>query len=179
MKNRPIINKRPFLLLEVLIAFLLIVLCAIPLISPHVAIFRDQKTFIEKIEVDHAVAEVYGNMIEQIYRQAIPWETLSSGQAVPIDKNFIVGFDGRPLPYEGTYVIKIGKKKPDKEEKPFSVNLLQLTFTLKSTVNKSAESLKYSYDIFLPRQLSGETAEEDADKDKNKNKEKPKEGEQK
>lgn len=174
-------SKRPFTLLEVLIAFLIIVLCVIPLISPHVTIYKDQLAFIERIELDHAVNELYGNIIEQLHRQQIPWETLTSDAKVHIDKNSLVTSGGMPLSYEGYYKFSITKKKPDKEEKPFTVYLFKLTFNLKSTLKSKSKDITYVYDIFLPRQLSGETPEPDENKDKKNDEKKDgkKEGEKK
>lgn len=163
--------RRPFLLLEVLIAFLLIALCAIPLIAPHVSIYKDQQEFMDKIQLDHFVNHYYGEIIEKLYRQNISWETLSNEAKVRIDREKIVSWDNKPLPYEGTYSFKDKKHKP-KEAKPFTVYLIQLTLSFKPIKKGSAETktkdITYQYDIFIPRQLPGETPEKPDEKDKKK-----------
>lgn len=153
--------KRTFLLLEVLIAFLLVVLCAIPLIAPHVTIFRDQNAFLDRIELDYAINEEYAKIIEQLYRQNIPWENIATSAKVKIEKYTLKASDGHPLPFEGHYTLSVPKKKPS-EDKPFTVNLLKLSYKIKPQKSDGKE-ISYEYDIFLPRQLSGETPEADKD----------------
>lgn len=158
--------RRHFLLLEVLIAFLLVALCAIPLVSPHVAIYRDQQEFMDKIELDHFVNQYYAEIIEKLYRQAISWDAFTQGTKFQIEKERIVSWNNRPLPYEGSYSFDNKKSKP-KDPKPFTVYLLHLTLQFKSVKDKK-NTYKYEYDIFVPRQLPGETPEKDDEEGKDK-----------
>ncbi|MFA6916040.1 MAG: hypothetical protein WC222_06565 [Parachlamydiales bacterium] len=173
MVQRPLKKvRRPFLLLEVLIAFLLVALCAIPLVAPHVSIYKDQLEFMDKIQLDHFVNQYYAELIEKLYRQNIAWDALTNETKFKIDKEKIISWDNRQLPYEGSYSFSDKKHKP-KEPKPFTVYLLQLTLTFKPVkkagTDKKSKDLVYKYDIFVPRQLPGETPEkkeDGGDKDK-------------
>ena len=74
------VKKRYVSLLEVLIAFALIVLCVLPLIYPHVAMFKSQKAFIRKVELDHVVNLLYAKILEKLYMNSIPWQELGDGK---------------------------------------------------------------------------------------------------
>lgn len=177
-KNLRLHQRRNFLLLEVLIAFFLVVFCIFPLITPHVAIYRDQIEFAEKIGLDHAVSELYALTIEQLQRNTIAWEAIIGGTKFPIPKNSLLSFGAQPLPYEGYFQFSESKHKPD-EEKPFMVYLFKLAFKLRKAGKADSKEIEYIYDIFIPRQLPGETPEEDKpakDKPKENPKEKPKAG---
>jgi hypothetical protein len=156
------VKFRPFLLLEVLLALFLVTLCILPLLAPSVAIFRDQQHFIDKVDLDHAVGVLYARTIEKLHRNAIPWEELNSKKTIPIDSASLQQLSGRSalLPWNGTYLFEEIKHKPkrkphDNEPIFFSLHLFRLTFTFTSRPDsgRQADTLKYSYDIFVARQL--------------------------
>lgn len=157
--NRKLLRKKPraFLLLEVLIAFLLVVLCVFPLITPHIAIYKDQLAFANKIGLDHAISEVYANIIEQLHRNTIPWNAFTEKTKFPIPKNSLFSFKNVPLPYEGYYQFTEIKHKPP-EPKPFTVYLFNLTFKI-MPLKAGDHEIEYKYQVFIPRQLQGETPE--------------------
>lgn len=74
-----LLRKRHFLLLEVMIAFALIVMCILPLIYPHTFILTSQRKFIHKVDLDHQVNRIYADIVERLYRNGIPWNDIISG----------------------------------------------------------------------------------------------------
>lgn len=152
------INKRPFLLLEVLIAIALVSLCILPLLSPYVAIFKDQRHFADKIELDHAINLLYGDIIEKLHRNSIPWEAIEGSQSFSVDSEALKELTGYPVPWRGSYFFdfKESKFKP-KPAEPFTVYLLTLVFSFQPLIapEKETEPLKYSYQVFVARQLPG------------------------
>ncbi|PJD96766.1 MAG: hypothetical protein CK425_05335 [Parachlamydia sp.] len=152
-------KKRHFLLLEVLIAFSLIVLCVFPLLAPHAFILRSQALFIKKIELDHLVNLLYGQITENLYFNKIPWKDIEEGTVFPITEEMItdIGFP-YPRSYEGTYSLKVAKRKPskkeDKPDPPYILYVLTLNLAFIPSGTQGA-ALNYAYDIFVARNLAG------------------------
>ncbi len=145
------VGKRHILLLEVLIAFTLLVLCILPLLYPLVYILNVQSGFINKIQLDHQVNLQYADIINRLYSNEIQWGDLNAGQ--PHEVNL-----SKDLPYKGTYVFGESIHKPS-DEQPFMVYLKKLDFTFtpinpsKNEEDREKETLKYHYDITIIRDL--------------------------
>lgn len=182
MKRKPhkISHKRHYLLLEVMIAFILVALCVLPLISPHVFILKEQKVAIQKIELDHIVNLVYADIIERLYKNEISWSDLNSERSFPIDEALLhrIGWS-KPISYHGEYRFRVDKYKPKKQPAPYTLYLFDLTlgFLPQEIANggtnrqKEEQQIKYEYKIFVERNLGGE---EGADQEQ-ENPEPPKE----
>lgn len=65
------VKSRPFTLLEVLIAFLIIVTAAIPLVAPYPVMFKKQKKFIEELEIDRLANLYFVDLLAKILRKEI------------------------------------------------------------------------------------------------------------
>lgn len=61
-------KSRSLTLLEVLIAMAIVMLAAIPLLAPHVAMYREQKKLIGKIREDHAAQAQFVAFYERLLR---------------------------------------------------------------------------------------------------------------
>lgn len=157
-------RKRHQSLLEVLIAFVLITLCVIPLIYPHIAIYKDQIKFTHKLELDHAVNLMYGKIIEKLYLNTISWNELTHA-TFPVDEGFLTEIRyNKPFFYQGSYTFseKPPTFKPKDPTSPYFLYLYKLTFRfipveLAKTPEKIKESdiLKYHYTIFVVKDLRG------------------------
>lgn len=165
---RVVSQKRPFLLLEVLIAIFLVSLCIIPLLSPYAAIFRNQQQLIDKIALDHSVHLLYADVIERLHNNAIPWQALNNGQPFPIETETLHQLSQRPLPWRGEYRFGKPELKPKepKDNEPFILYLADLTFSFKPLPNRGLPDtpIEYTYKVFLARQLPGAKAEKKDDK---------------
>jgi len=173
-KHPDISCKRHYLLLEVLIAFILVALCVLPLISPHVFILKEQKEAIQKIDLDHIVNLVYADIIERLYKNEIPWSDLNSERSFPIDEALLhrIGWS-KPIAYHGEYHFKVDKYKPKKQPAPYTLYLFDLTLGFlpheiaKGGTDKQKEEqqIRYEYKIFVERNLEGdEGADQEPDK---------------
>lgn len=159
-----IIVKRPLILLEVLIAFALVVLCVLPLIYPQVFILKSEREFVDTIELDHAVNLLYGNRLQKLYLNEIDWDEIEEERHIPITNAMIKESEiTKKLPYKGEYQFFIIKRKPPRPEDRLYLVRLIFSFTSTSakktkTVNNEGQlssepvkKLTYGYDIFIER----------------------------
>lgn len=153
-------RKRHFLLLEVIIAFILIVMCIIPLISPHTFILIEQKKFIHKIEADHLVNLTYADIVERLYLNEIPWNRVVSGDGFEIDDSLLERIKYEKMfPYKGTYRFGEIKHKPkDESLRKLYLLKLEMKFVPADKSKKDYEeevpgTLNYYYELFVVRDL--------------------------
>lgn len=71
-------QKRPFVLLEILIAFMLVAICAIPLIEQPLWFFRKEVSSFEKLEKERLADWTFTEIKELLLKNEIPWDKLPS-----------------------------------------------------------------------------------------------------
>lgn len=84
LKNTHQENKRrPFQLLEVMIAFFILLVCAVPTMRIFTSIYQSQQEIVRKNERDHLARLIHAKLTEKLYKREIP---LGEVQVrVPID----------------------------------------------------------------------------------------------
>jgi len=109
-------RKKTFTLLEVLISFVLVSFCMLPLIYPHVAILKEQHKFLRKIQLDHAVNLYSGHLIEKLHKSEIPWYMIEEGKVMNVDEELLQQLSPEIAAFKGVYSFEILKSKPKKAE---------------------------------------------------------------
>lgn len=140
------LHRRPVMLLEVLIAFALIVLCALPLIYPHVFILRSERKFVSIVELDHQVNLLFSATLEKLYKNEIPWSVIEGGKVQPLEPI--------ELPFDGTFQFIEERKKVNKEGNHSAhIYTLVYTFTPRNggQAGISTERNTYKYEIPIER----------------------------
>ena len=150
---------RYFLLLEVLIAFALVVLAVLPLVYPHYYIYQQQRAFIDKIDLDIAVNLIYVKLMERLYKNEIPWTNIHSDREFPIDESFLeqVGYT-KKFPYNGTYQFHLIKTKKNPQ---YALNSVMLTLRFNPKIIKKDSNdhelqknrMVYEYKVFIAQQF--------------------------
>lgn len=69
-------KKRTFLLLEVLIAFVLVTLCLIPLVRQPLKLYKDEMKYLEKMECERLADWTYTEVKEILLKNGIPWKKI-------------------------------------------------------------------------------------------------------
>lgn len=146
------VTRRYSLLLEVLIAFTIVVLCILPLLYPHVSILRSQQDMVNTVELDHMVNLLYAKTLEKLYLNEIPWSTLEGKKVVPIDADLVkdCGF-GCPTPYSGTFQFIEIKHKP-KTVKDVGLYLFLLKYEFKKKGDTKGK--EYKYQVLIKRKVT-------------------------
>ncbi|MCB1114395.1 MAG: hypothetical protein KDK62_06535 [Chlamydiia bacterium] len=98
MKRFYRLRKRYLTLLEVMIAFLLILIAAVPLLAPYPYIFKQQQSFIEELEMDRLSNVFYVDFVGRVLRKEIDIELIKEEETVPIDEKL-------PIPYRAVYKV--------------------------------------------------------------------------
>lgn len=85
-------SRRNYLLLEVMIAFAILAIAAIPLIYPHLMILKEEKVLIEELNFDLAAKNLITGLIVDLYENNVPFNLIEDKGTleVPVDK--LAGF---------------------------------------------------------------------------------------
>ena len=155
-------NKHYFLLLEVIIAFALVAMCTLPLVYPLVSVVKVQKNFLNRIELDLAVSNMYGELLIKLYQNEIQWSSIQQKEIFPVSEEMWdqAGYPD-PLPFEGYYQLSFLKQKAEKKgDLSASFVKLKLEFTDKT----SNKQLVYEYKIcILKKNLGNVPLDEEED----------------
>lgn len=76
-----------FQLLEVLVAIFLLVVCAAPALKIHVAMYLEQHHILRQNKRDHLVHLVHAAIIEKLYKNEIPFDSLVEKVPFPFKEN--------------------------------------------------------------------------------------------
>lgn len=161
MKSIHFIQRRCILLLEVLIAFALIVLCILPLIYPHVFILRSEKKFVATVELDHVVNLLYANILQKLYQNEIAWSDIENGTKIPIDASLLetVGYK-QELPFEGSYHFTLLRQRPrSAADVTAYLFILEFAFTPKHArffekkTETDSDKIVYKYQVAVERSI--------------------------
>ena len=69
-------KKRTFLLLEILIAFVLVAICLIPLVKQPLKLYRSEMKYLERMELERLADWTFTEIKELLLKNEIPWEKL-------------------------------------------------------------------------------------------------------
>lgn len=69
-------KKRTFLLLEVLIAFILVTICIIPLVKQPLKLYKDEMVHLEQLELERLADWTFLEVKELLLKNEIPWEKI-------------------------------------------------------------------------------------------------------
>lgn len=107
-------RKRPFQLLEVLVAMALLLVCVVPILQSQVALYQNERAAIADHQVEEIAKFAASDLLLRLFRREIPWEEVTSGESYPL-ATFFDGETFAPelpqIPYEGSYAFSIENDK--------------------------------------------------------------------
>lgn len=136
------VKKRPFLLLEVMIAFTLVTLCAIPLIYPHVSMIKAEKVLINKVKLNHQMHLIYAGIIEKMHKNEITLQDVESKRLFNVPEDELKPLKG----YKATYQF-IRQKEKERNDLGFTVHLA--TVQLNFIPTNGSKTISYEFKIFF------------------------------
>lgn len=130
-------------MLEVLIAFALIALCAIPLIYPHVSMVKVQKESINKMKVNHAAKLILVNVLEKMHKGTISLNDIQEEKIFEVTADELKEITG----YNATYQFITAVHK-ERDATGFTVHKADLLLNFISKTNPT-KKLIFEQKIFF------------------------------
>lgn len=167
------VKKRYMMLLEVLISCALIALCILPLITPHIAMIKEQYKLSAAMDLDHDVHLLYVDVLEQLHTKQIAWNQIQEEKPIPITDEMWGRIKKKDKPsLQGYFRFKELRHKPKKTAE-WNAHWLSLKFYFFSpgeAVDKEKAQWVFPYELTLLRHTQEEAAnpEEEGAKDKEK-----------
>ncbi len=69
-------KKRPFLLIESLIALSLLALCAVPLVKQPLLFYKDEMNFLTQMEIERLADWTFTEVKELLLKNELPWDEI-------------------------------------------------------------------------------------------------------
>jgi len=69
-------KKRTFLLIEILISFMLVAICIVPLVKQPLKLYREEMSRLEQIEKERLADWTFTEIKEMLLKNEIPWEKI-------------------------------------------------------------------------------------------------------
>jgi hypothetical protein len=144
-----------------MIAFALVVVCALPLLAPQLWMVEKEKQAVREIEADRLSNLVFIYIAEQLYSNEITWDQLTTGLRHDFE---IKGWLADQFLYT-TYSVQYDFKelRVDVEDLGKSKHLFQLNIYFIPAL-KTQKSLVFGYKIFVERDLKLGSDKPGADK---------------
>lgn len=164
-KTLRVLQRLPFLLLEVMIAFLLMALCLVPLLQPHYAMLQSDLMILEESKIERVVHKIYAEFLVSLYRGEVTWSAIdhydTPARTQPVNPQLLEG-----LPYNVTYVLRVapykGKRKgeyskggpPKASRNQHPYHLLEIIYTFSPQDEGSRETREFSFRLYAKKDVS-------------------------
>lgn len=160
------LKKNHFQLLEIMVAIILIVSCALPAMRIFTNMYRQQLSVIQNYELDHLAHSMHAIVTEKLYRNQIPINELND-QLISCDDPDILN-QLKSLGYHCAYQINKRCQKKSKNKETGSERLLDLIIQFNSNQNEK-QYRQYDYILYVAGGLNpddtDEKEESEADED--------------
>jgi hypothetical protein len=149
---------RPFLLLELLIAFALVALCSLPLIHTPYSFLRHEIVSLEKIELSRKARSACAESLAKFYSHEIKWEELphEANLTFPLSqpqlfKLGLKGISDRTFRLSSRFILKSHFKDQNQSEH----RLGYIEVTIEPTSKKKGDkTMRYRHAVHLKTELS-------------------------
>ncbi len=139
--------KKPYLLLELLIALALVTLLAFPLINQPFRLLHKEIASLERTELERLSELYFAKIKERLYRNEIPWEVLAKDKQTPLfEKDKITLAHSKHIFRIKTY---LWTKKRTEDDYLIGVNIV---FTPKPQGGHTHKEISFFYRLFLKKE---------------------------
>jgi hypothetical protein len=139
--------------LEVLIAFALVVFCALPLLAPHFWMIEKEKGALKQIEADRLSNLVIVYLTENLHHNDYSWETITSGimNELQVPDNHWLAPDLKNIPFRILYAFNELKSKAGTGE-GHTFNLIGITLQFEP-LSGTQKPLVFNHQLFVERNI--------------------------
>jgi hypothetical protein len=145
-------RKSPFLLLEVMIAFGILALAAVPLIYPHLMILKEERAIIKEMNRDFAARNLIAGLLVDLYENNISLKLIEEHGTLEVSKEKLeaVGIPEGAL--SRAYFQFDGRRKPPKDYENHALHKVDAELNLIGLDNKKAT---YPVSFLIEKNLQG------------------------
>ena len=147
-------KKRPFVLFEVMIALVLLMLCAIPLLTKPIELYRSEMRLLEEGEGERLADWTFSEIKERLLNQQIPWEKLpkqgETTKPFPLKSALIYVPSRAPKQIERTFTLYGKGEKEGKNGETYRMVYVKIHFTPELSRRKKKENI-YTYRVPIIR----------------------------
>lgn len=149
-----------------MIAFAIVVICALPLITPHVWMIKEEKSFIHDLEKDRYISNIFAYIVENLHQNEIPWSSLDQRDKTwQIQKEAI---EEIPNSWPYTILVQSYYKEKDGPEEGQDYHLVNINIILINDQTKKEKT--YKYKLFIERKTKTAKEEETQKQNESENK---------
>lgn len=138
-------KKRPFLLLEVLIALTLILVCIVPLVMRPLELYRTENELLWEMERERLADWTYSEIKEKLLKNAIPWKSLPDEKkkkiAYPLEPAELSIPGGKTKTLQRSFTLELKKEKVGLKGEIY--RLLQVELTFSPRLSKKKRDFQY------------------------------------
>lgn len=146
------LRKNNSLLIEILIAFTLVILCIFPLLNPHLKMITYEQKKLEVTKLDRTLELLTSTIIKNLYENLYDWEQMVSGYQFPFYEHEL-----KTSHYSGYWEVEKTETKKGKGQ-GHTYNLLTLRLTLFPKHNVGNKILNKSHQqtlkVFVERTIT-------------------------
>ena len=158
------IKRSSFLLLEVMIAFSILAISAIPLIYPHLMILKEERALIDELNFDFYAKNLIGGLLVDLYENSVPFNVIEDRGTLEVTKEKMLNAKIPEGSLERAYYTFEQKHKPKgpATKKLYNVNArLHLIYSqsYKERLQKEEAVYPVSFNIERVFQEKGEENE--------------------
>lgn len=145
-------QKKPYLLLELLIAFTIVALCAVPFVRTPVNVFETEMRSLEKMTLQRQVELDFASVKEELYKNQIAWKILMREKAAAETHVSIITLSmGKDFKrdYERTRALYAKTVEEGRNNEEHA--LLTVHFSYKRLPKRSKDSVSFHQEFFLTK----------------------------
>jgi len=149
------IKKHHFLFIELIIAFTIVSLVALPLVRNPIKSFQSQLDILEKSECERIADLTFGEIKQKLYRNEILWQELPQKGDPKITFNYkpitvhIEGFINRAIPRMAT--IKTKKEKKGDLDSIYRLLEIEIILMPPSLKHKKTKTMKFTHQCLIKK----------------------------
>lgn len=135
----------------------LIVLCGLPLLSPHFYMIKEERKFSAQVNLDRIVNLLYVKELERLYSNENHWDKIEEGYTEPVDSELLTNSH-----YSGTLTVnllsKVTEEKEDVEKEESPHHLIEMIYVFKEDGAPNSKPIKYSFKVYVERSTAQPTS---------------------
>jgi hypothetical protein len=147
------IRKKPYLLLELIIALTLVLLCALPLVHAPLSLVKGEIQAFARMEAIRLSDLAFAEVLAKLYRNEISWDLIAKGEPVLFQKEMSTQVEGIcKQTFLCTSTLRSMQKKEGKNQEDLRLVKITISFETKNKlwqVRSDPHKIDFVYEVFV------------------------------